>query len=405
MKTRDVIRDEALSKLEENNYVGTLVLNTGAGKSKIAIEAVKQGGFKNILITSPRTNLIRNWELEIKKWGLKANITIKNIQTTYKWLEKDLKKFDIIILDEIHSFSTPEYGVLVKRASKLGIKRIGLTATPDISRKEEKLEFYKEVCPIIYVYTDSEEDKITNKKKIVVFYYDLDNFFQYEVQTKSKSWLQGEKAHYEYLEKVINETTQEIRTYYPHLDVLGVKAIYALKNNSTPAPLKNILRKYWWGITQRKKLLWNLKKSAHLALILKKDILRHPDNKVLIFSELTDKCNKLSDNTIHSKQEKDKNQIMIEAFNADQIRELASCQSLTLGMNLVGANYAIFESFNSSETNNLQKQGRLNRLPVNENAVLIYLVPRNTQAQIWFEKATENQDVKVITSLKDWRRI
>ena len=398
MKTRDRIREEALSKLEEHNYIGTLVLNTGAGKSRIAIEAIKQGDYNNILIVSPRTNLKENWKKELEKWNLELQkVTIENIQTAYKWDETKIQNFDIIIFDEIHTTTTEKYGLLLEKASKLNISRIGLTATPDIVRRDDKKDFYDLHCPIIYQYLTSEEDKVTNKKLVYVVYYDLDNNHMYQVETKTKTWKQGEKAYYDYLEKTIKESSSQITRLYPMYDVLGVKAVYALRNPGIPRPLKSLLRKYWWAISNRKKLLWTLSSSVHIALRLKKRILAsNSENKILLFTELTEKCERLSKYTIHSKKDKLHNDIMIETFNTKQIRELASCQSLTLGMNLVGANYAVFESFNSSETNNLQKQGRLNRLPVEDEAILIYIVPRDTQAQVWFEKATENQEIKTI---------
>lgn len=426
-KTREEIQRESLKKLEEKNFIGTVVLSTGTGKTRIAINAIKKGEFSNILITSPRTNLKNNWKEELEKWGLThiedtewgvkvynddnwhagsiektINITIENVQTAYKWEGEELTEFDLVIFDEIHTMTTPKYGRIIKLAAYFDLCRIGLTATPDIIKKDEKMEFYKLFCPIIYEYNNSEKDGITNKKLIYALRYNLTDDVKYKVETKTKSWVQGELSYYNYLESVIEETKAEIMSKYPYEDVLGVKAVYALKNPSKPPEMKKILGRYWWAITQRKKLLWNLNSSANLALTLKNRVLRSrknrtwKSNKVLLFSELTSKSQRLSEYYINSKQDVEHNQKMIEMFNSGKIKELASCQSLTLGMNLRKANYAIFESFNSSETNNLQKQGRLNRLPLTEEAVLIYIVPRNTQAEVWFEKATENQEVREI---------
>jgi len=405
-KTREQIGKETKQALKENNYIGTIVISTGGGKSKIAIDAIKDLKVKKVLITSPRTNLKENWQKELDKWGQgwlfgdTHEITIENIQTTYKWDKEKLSSFELVIFDEIHTAVTTEYGRLLQKVSDLGTKRIGLTATPDISRREDKEEFYAEYCPIIYKYLESEQDGVTNKKAIYVVRYNLTDKYQYKVETKKKSWYQGEAKFYDYLQNTIEEITAIVKQDYPFRDVLGLKAVYALKSKSTPTELKKLLGKYWWAISQRKKLLWNLESSKQIAMQLKHRILYErksrtwAHNKVLVFSELTSKCDKLSRYTIHSAKDKEHNQKMIDLFNEGKIKELASCQSLTLGMNLVGANYAIFESFNSSETNNLQKQGRLNRLPVTDEATLIYVVPRNTQAEKWFEQATENQEVR-----------
>ena len=71
MKTREQIQLEALQALRKNKYTGTICLSTGSGKSKVAINCIKEGEFKNILITSPRTNLKQNWEKELNKWDIK----------------------------------------------------------------------------------------------------------------------------------------------------------------------------------------------------------------------------------------------------------------------------------------------------------------------------------------------
>ena len=102
-----------MQSLKKHNYNGIIVLSVGTGKSKVAIDAIKEGKFKNILITSPRTNLKENWWNELNKWYFnsidfafdKNNFKLRNIQTCYKWSVEELKQFDLIIIDEIHTIS------------------------------------------------------------------------------------------------------------------------------------------------------------------------------------------------------------------------------------------------------------------------------------------------------------
>lgn len=121
---------------------------------------------------------------------------------------------------------------------------------------------------------------------------------------------------------------------------------------------KSAAMTYLNAIKFRKSFLWNLSSSAAIAVRIKNLILRENSNKVLLFSELTEQANKLSDYSIHSKNDEDTNKQLLHQFDAGRIRELSSVNSLTLGLNLVGANYAIMESFNSSETSIKQKLGR-----------------------------------------------
>ena len=125
---KDKIQSEALEKIVNNNYNATVCLDMGSGKSKVAIDCIKKGKFKNILITSPRTNLKNSWRKELDKWGilqidsnhwsipvnnavtLNNNIVIENIQTTYRWTKKQIQQFDFIIVDECHLCITAAYG-------------------------------------------------------------------------------------------------------------------------------------------------------------------------------------------------------------------------------------------------------------------------------------------------------
>ena len=108
---REQVQSEALRALINNNG-GTCVLSTGTGKSKVAIDYIKHSKSRNILITSPRTNLKENWRKELEKWGYKfaihvnqiyfgkysnknsVKLSIENIQTCYKWTKEKLQECD-----------------------------------------------------------------------------------------------------------------------------------------------------------------------------------------------------------------------------------------------------------------------------------------------------------------------
>ena len=469
--TRQERQDKILETLIQNNYIGTIVATPGFGKSKVAIDAVASGNFTDVLIVSPRTNLKKNWRDELEKWIHQSSsfltleyFTIENIQTAYKWSYEDIAMYDLIIFDEIHTIVTEEYSRLLKIAKNYDIPRIGLTGTPDVD-KDDKAEMYREYCPIIYEYYGSDKDGLINKRKIYVYKYALDDKHIITIETKNKTWQSGEKTHYDYLEKTIENSVKFVKNHYfntlkarakhlfkvsiippineedhnfmrlalskdldhfyevtrPRYDnrdmshllyrfiqeikgynysVMGLNAIRMLDRTDVPDEVKPHIRKYWWAINRRKKMLWTLSSSAHIAKFIKEQILANSNNKVLLFSELTEQAEKLSANTIHSNNDKEHNAKMLKLFNSGKIRELSSCQSLTLGLNLKGANFAIFESYNSSNTNNEQKSGRTNRLPVEDTASLIYIVPRQTQAENWFNNLNLQETI-LIQNLED----
>lgn len=417
-KTREVIQKEALKVLKDNGYNGTICLSTGTGKSKVAIDAIKQGNFKNILITSPRTNLKENWKKELEKWGIIEtaeknvffqeylketcgsfspnwiNITLENIQTCYKWGYEKLKEFDLIIADEIHTLVTEKYGSLIEKARNINIPVIGLTATPD-NKKEEKELFYTSHIPIIYEYYDSAKDGLVNKRRYLVLEYELSDDFIITAGTKKKPFQVGEKTQYEYLTAQIRKG-QQLMAGTGSEDWWNDAFNWFYKKQGN-FEQKTAARIYLQAIKYRKEFLGNLTSSAEFSTKIKETILKIEGSKVLLFSENIKQAQKLSGYSIHSKQNVEENKKLLSDFDNSIIKELSSVRSLTLGLNIKGANYLIRESYNGSSVNSKQIDGRGDRLSVNDIATVIWIVPKGTQAETWFNKAMQNAgDIEII---------
>ena len=426
-KTREQIQSEALLALKQNNYNGTVILSTGTGKSKVAIDAIKEGNFKNILITSPRTNLKENWRAEIIKWwpavdnnyafaveGVSNSwqakvqdtlLTIENIQTCYKWSLEQIQQFDYIIQDEIHTMATPEYGRLINLAKSLDIPVTGLTATSDAHKPEKEL-FYKVYCPIVYEYLDSAKDGIVNGRKYIVYKYELTYDYKVTAGTKAKPFVNGEKTQYEYLSSAIKKG-QVMMSRTGSQDWFRDAANWGWKNQGSPAQ-KAAAIQYLNAIKYRKEFLWNLTSSADIAARIKYSILHDKNNKVLLFSELTKQAEKLSKYTVHSNNDEELNAKNLRDFDRGTIRELASCNSLTLGLNIKGANYAIMESYSGSTTGFAQKAGRTDRLAVDDIATVIFIVPKGTQSEQWFNNATKSLDLSeaiYVSNINDLKKV
>lgn len=423
---REQVQSEALQALINNNG-GTCVLSTGTGKSKVAIDYIKHSKSRNILITSPRTNLKENWRKELEKWSFqqmnnigqfvdKNNeeyspyIIIENIQTMYKWSKERLQLFDLIIADEVHTMTTPEYGQLLINAKELNITTIGLTGTPD-DRKKDKFLFYQKYCPIVYKYLHSAKDGIVNKRKYIVFEYELDDIMQTTVTTKTKSWRVGEKKQYDYIQSQIDRGEELIRNILrvPKEDYVNyfgyAKAWYF--NKDIAKEKKDAGGMYMRGITARQELLWNLNSTAQLANRLAFHIQdTFKDSKVLVFSARTEQAENISKYCVHSKNNDELNKERLNAFNLGTIKQLGSCYSLTLGLNLTHAEFAIMESYNGSDVQFKQKAGRLDRLGVDDNAIVTFIVVKNTQGEKWFNNSVtfdEDDEVRIVKSIKEFK--
>jgi len=368
--TREQVQLTAKEKLISNNYTGVIVLDMGTGKSKVAIDCIKEGNFKNVLITSPRTNLKSNWINELDKWLITAyagnmylvveknsipiRILTENIQTCYKWSEYTIQELDLIIYDEVHTCGQ-EYFNLIEVALKYDIPVIGLTGTPNKTEEFKETVLYKKL-PIIYEYHDSAEDGLINKRRYYVYQYELSDSYSVIAGTKKKPFTIGEKTQYEYLSQQIKKG-QILMAQTGSTDWFRDAADWAWKGNGTGSQ-KSAAMIYLNAIKYRKEFLWNLSSSADIAVKIKEKILNsQSENKVLLFSELTTQANKLSAYAVHSKQDESANKMLLEDFDRGVIKELSSVRSLSLGLNLIGANWAIVESYNSSPTDLLQKLG------------------------------------------------
>lgn len=404
--TRSDVQYEALNKFKPIGK-GTICLSTGTGKSKVAIDFIKETpDVRKVLITSPRTNLQENWRKELIKWGFELPehrtefrwrytdndsiryiwIVIENIQTTYKWKNE---KFDLIIADEIHTMMTPEYSALFENTEYKYL--MGLTATHDITYKNDKGYFYNKYCPIIYEYYDSAEDGLINKTKFIIVNHSLDDSDRISYKVKGVRYEDGEANYYAYLTDRIKKGQQRMIAQGSD-DWFNDASDWFWKGNGTKEQ-KFAAMMYLNAIKARKEFLLNLPSTARLAEKIKDGILTLPGSKVLIFSELTAQADRITKNTIHSNNHSKDNQRLMEEFDNGIIRDLGSCRSLTLGLNLKGATHAIMESYIGSATQSKQKKGRLDRLATDDVAEMWIIRTSGTQSDSWFTQMTKGFDL------------
>lgn len=424
--TREQVQNEAVNALVENNGRGTLNIDTGVGKCKIAIDfMLLKKDISRVLITSPRTNLKESWTQELKKWlpnwiivdnshgllltdlssGEIIDVYLENVQTVYKWPQSSTPpKFDLILCDEVHLLVTPEYSNVFNLKSKY---LICLTATTDVKNKQEKLDLYEKYAPIIYIYDTAEEDGIVNKIKVIVINHVLSDTFRVLAGTKKKPFLQGEAKAYEYLTGQIKRG-QTLMAIQGSKDFFSDAADWFWHGQGTPSQ-KEAARIYLSNITKRRTMLLNMESTRVIAGKLA-GILYDADksNKILVFSEMTGQADLICKSTYHSNNSAETNDKALSDFNNGNIRILGSCYSLTLGLNMSGANTAIFESYQSSGTLAQQRRGRLHRLSTKDEATMYVIKVQDTQIETWFsgfiskEEITETIDSKLILT-KQWK--
>ena len=359
---------------------------------------------------------------------------------------------------------SPEYSAIFDLAKTMNIPIVGLTGTPADDDKI-KAKLYTKYAPIRFSYLDSAKDGLINKRRYIIYEYELNNNYKILTGSSKKQWLEGELKAYTYAELIFKSSSDGIKDIYfkemknralniienkvlfefdlslydrsflcdsiskdleyfrearntrfeekavssslftalqniRGLDysILGTKTYELISDVNVPQEAKLLMRKYMWAMSSRKSILLGLSSTIDIVTELSKTILSKTENKLLVFSERVEQAKKLSPVIVYGKQSKSVSDKIMQKFDDGDIKQLGNCQMLTLGLNLVGVNYCIMESYTSSSTQFKQKAGRSNRLDIDEVATIIFIVPKGTQAEVWFNEivSTLSSDTELI---------
>ena len=368
-KTKAVIQEEAMNAWWPIKK-GCVVMTPGTGKTKLGLDISQRLSVKT-LVTVPRVNLVKEWEKEMEKWGVTVDVMV--INSAYK---KDLSLYDFLILDEVHTISESFYQITQQFVNK---PILGLTGTPNKFLDFKKNVLYKDL-PIVYEYLESSKDKLINETKIYMHPFELTDakipfkIFNYDT----------ERSAYNVADRYVKKLYAEIKAKFPETPI-----------DSCKVEDKQLFSRYMFYVYKRRRILCNLTTSVDMA----KKIADVCKDKCLVFSESIEQASRICDYTVSSKMNKNNATDILAKFNMGEIKTLGSVNTLTLGLNLNGASFAVFESFNGSDTNVKQKLGRLSRLNIDEIANAIFLVPVDTQAEKWFDRL--ELDYTIVTDFNE----
>lgn len=349
------IQEKALSEWLITRQ-GLLVLPTGTGKTKIAIDAIKEVSPKKVLIIVP-TQKLRDisWPKEIKKWKLKTKVEIVCYASIAKIIDQD---FDLVIADEMHRVTENNIVFFYNNRIKM---LLGLTAT----NPKDKYELLKPICPVIY---EMSLDEAINANavadyRINIIYISLDNKEKYiEAGNKRTKFLTTEEAQYKYMNKIINGIRYSGKQVPDFLYMKRMRFIYNLKSKSKYA----------------KKFIEDL-----------------DYNRLLIFCGSIDQAEYITKYTYHSRT----NDKYLKQFIDQKINTLAAVKALNEGINLPLVDTAFIVQLNSKELDLVQRIGRVLRTDKDTPAQIYILVAINTQDEAWVEKATAYFDQAKITRI------
>lgn len=399
MKTdpREQLQTESVNTFLGGNKNNSMIIPTGSGKSLICIKILKELNPTNILLLTNSQELRdNNWKAEFNKWGYKwEGITSECYQTAYK-PEWQNKKWDIIIYDEVDFALSEQYQSVFTIPSTF---KLGLTGFCP----EGKREMLNKYLPIVFeAHTkDLQDSGSLNKSEFIFVEFPLNKgktLEQVNRKTGAK-FLVSENDQYKYYDREFQKAM---------IVKSSIEKKYRMMNIN-PEAQKDYVGAKWKFMstaTKRKSILNNLDSSITVTKNLVSLIHLKPGNKIVIFSAVTKQADKLF-NPYHGKSSED---VTLESLNLGTINTLSVCKKISRGVNLVGVNYIIKESFDGGETDFVQTHGRLMRLRPDQVGKYIILVPfyedlvRSdngvmksmvipTQANIWSKKMMQSFEI------------
>jgi len=368
MKTQNQVQEEAGKAIVRNNGRGMLVMATGTGKSKVAIDYAKMKHHLNprikILLVVPTEKLRDvNWKDEFTKWNADFLWEYHLDRSCYVSISKLKDKFyDLVILDEAHNI-TVNNSQFFKQNIVLAC--IGLTATPPPEEIKKALLKEQRLNPVYEVTLDEAvEWGLVSPYKITVVQTSLDsNTRNIKSGTKDKVFYTTELKTYEYL-------TQQIAS----IDV----------QTATTAMLAR--RKMF--ILKRLHFIYALPSKTMAAQFLLNKVIPVQE-RTLIFAGSIIQAETLCEHSFHSKSS---NSSFYDAFKAETINRLSSVRSLNQGENIANLDNALVVQINSKELDIVQRVGRVVRYRNGHLAQIYILCVKNTVDTKWLETALSDFD-------------
>jgi len=355
---RTRVQEEAVQAVINNDGRGMIVMATGAGKSKIAIDLAKHyhHNYKSFdghgLIVPTEKLRDENWKEEFEKWDAKEiyDSTQRLCYASASKLED--YSLNLLILDEAHNITELSAKVCVNNMVE---NVVALTATEPTD--EEKKEIFERLgIPVVYKLSLDDAVKLgfVAPYNITVVYTELDDSDKYvQSGSKNKPFYQTEQEKYEYLTSVYNKSPN------------GKMKMFAIFN--------------------RMNFIYKLKSKFEVGKHILNNVIPTED-RTLIFCGSIEQANDINPFKYHSKTK----DVDYNDFKEGKINRLSCVKSINEGHNFIGLDSALILQINSKEKDLIQRIGRLIRFRFGHEANIYIVICKGTQDEVWLSSAIEN---------------
>jgi len=373
--TRTERQIEVLKKWRENNFRGIFQAATGFGKTYTAIMAIQgmvtKAGIESCLVVVPTITLKAQWEVELAKHKIKfADVLVINTAI------KQPRNYDMLVLDECHRYAADSFKRIFEVADCDYV--MGLTAT--LEREDGLHDIILDYLKLI--------DQVTVDEC-------LDNGWisPYTVYNVAVPLPDDEQIAYK---KADNSFKHFAASLGFGGDAFRNAQTY-LKSGSNEQKAKAAM--YYNAMRKRKVICSNNSNKVEATYDII-DALGKVNG--LIFSGTTDFAEKLQEKlgdicmSFHSKITKKDQKAIVARFKdkRTKVRYLSSVQALNEGFNVPDCSIAIIAGSNSTKRTFIQQLGRVVRMQINKQAVIVNLYTPDTQDAVWTKKRLDGIDKK-----------
>lgn len=348
MTIRDERQEEFAERWLESNRHNILNICPRGGKCKIGINIMKKFDSPTVLICYPDEKIKKSWEEDFLKWNYNnPNIIFTTYLSLYKY--RDFR-FDLIILDEVHTLSEAQINVC-KYLFVFNKQILALTGTLS---KETALTLKKELSlnvEAVYSIEQAIKEGVISNYEIEIVKIPLDDKI---IQKFKKP--RTEKKQFDALTFIINKLED------------GGKDTFFLRLTRMRL-IQNSISK--------------LNKTKEFII---------PGERTLVFCGTTKLADSLGIPSFHNKT-KDKE--LFNKFVNGEGEHLALCKIGNTGVTFLPLSRIIFSAFDSNEENFVQKLMRAMSFEYNnpEKITKITIITSNEDVELeWLRKALKGMN-------------
>jgi superfamily II DNA or RNA helicase len=392
---KDKIQKSEFNSLKNNKRVA-LKWATGVGKTHEVIQLINNTFIKkskvNVLLLVAEKAHKRNWADEFAKWKLNSryNVTTECYNSLKNYRDS---KWDILILDEAHHSNTEKRLDILSSINAEYVFALSATLPKDILLNLENIFGSFKVSSISL--KNAIQSKLLPVPKVNIVEMTLDNVNYNQIITVGRKSKTYNECNYEdrwkYLKNKYNQIytvihcTQKQKYDYINQMIEYWKNRYYTSHNDFH---KNKWLQY---ASQRKRFIGDIK-TPYVEKLLKSI---SKSKRFICFCSSITQCKALgSDNAIHSQRADSLS--VISDFNKKKINNLFAVGMTTEGCNLKDIELGIIVQLDGKERLFIQKFGRALRAEYPEQYIFYF---KNTQDEIYLNKALENIDIKYINIL------